>query len=59
MTRLLRLDECATRTATSVRWWRRAVFEKRVGYVKLGRLVRIPEDELDRIVAAGRTEARP
>jgi excisionase family DNA binding protein len=58
MTRLLRLEECAERTSSSVRWWRRAVFEKRIPVVKLGRLVRIAERDLEAFLAANREDPR-
>ena len=58
MKRLLSLDECAERTGTTVRWWRRAVFEKRVAVHHLGRLVRIHEDDLEAFIEANRQPAR-
>lgn len=58
MTRLLTLADCAERTATTVRWWRRAVFEGRVAVVRLGRLVRVEEPELERLIAESREPAR-
>ncbi len=54
MTRLLTLQECADRTSTTLRWWRRAVFERRIPVVKLGRLVRIAEEDLAAFLAAHR-----
>jgi len=44
--RLLTIQECAARTNTTARWWRRAVFEKRIAVTRLGRLVRIDEIRL-------------
>jgi excisionase family DNA binding protein len=58
MRRLLTLDECAQRTSTTVRWWRRAVSEGRVPVVHLGRLVRIDEADLEALIEAGRSERR-
>lgn len=58
MSRLLTLQECAERTSTSLRWWRRAVFEKRIPYVKLGALVRVNESDLERFIEANRQEPR-
>lgn len=57
MSRLLTLAECAERTSTTERWWRRAVFEKRIPVVRLGRLVRIEETDLEALIAAGRFPA--
>ncbi len=59
MNRLLTLAECAERTSTTERWWRRAVFERRIPVVRLGRLVRIEETALDAFIAEGRFPAEP
>ncbi len=56
--RLLTLDECAELTGTKVRWWRTAVFQKRLPVVHLGRLVRIDEADLEAYLAANRQPAR-
>lgn len=56
MSRLLTLQDCAERTGTSLRWWRRAVFEKRLPVIKLGRLVRIDERDLEAFIDGGRVE---
>jgi excisionase family DNA binding protein len=56
--RLLTLQEAAERTGTSVRWWRSAVFEKRLPVVRLGRLVRISENDLEDYIRSNREEAR-
>ncbi len=58
MSRLLTLAECAEITNTSLRWWRTAVFERRVPVVHLGRLVRIDERDLEAYLAANRQPAR-
>ena len=55
--RLLSLEECAQLTGTKVRWWRTAVFEKRLPVVHLGRLVRIAESDLEDFLAANRQPA--
>jgi excisionase family DNA binding protein len=57
MDRLLTVEQAAERLGTSVRFVRRLVFEHRIAYVKLGRHVRIPADDLDAFVRAGRVEA--
>lgn len=41
----------------SERWVRRAIFERRIAYAKLGALVRLAPDDLDAYVAAHRVEA--
>lgn len=51
--RLLSLEEAAERLGVTERWMRRARFERRIGVVKLGHLVRVPEDELERLIASG------
>lgn len=58
MSRLLSLQEAAERTGTTIRWWRRAVFEKRIAYVKLGGLVRIEEADLERFIEMSRVPAQ-
>ena len=55
--RLLTLDEAAERTGTSVRWWRRAVFERRIPIIKVGWLVRIDEDDLNAFIESNRRPA--
>jgi len=56
---LLKLEECADRTSTTIRWWRRAVFEGRIPVVKLGHLVRVDEADLAAFLQAHRHEGRP
>jgi excisionase family DNA binding protein len=55
--KLLTVDEAADRLGTSVRFVRRLVLERRIAYVKVGRHVRIAEEDLASFVAAGRIEA--
>lgn len=50
MSRLLTLQEVADRTGMTLRWWRRAVFERRITVVKLGRFVRIDEADLEAFI---------
>jgi excisionase family DNA binding protein len=54
--RLLTVAAFAERLGVSERWVRRAIFEHRIAYVKLGRLVRIEEHIADDLIAAGRVE---
>jgi excisionase family DNA binding protein len=56
--RLLTSAQAAERWNTTERWVRRAIFEKRIPYVKIGRLVRIQESVVDGLIAANRVEAR-
>jgi excisionase family DNA binding protein len=63
MSRLLDVAEVAERLNVSVRWVRRAIFEKRFPVVHVGRLVRIDERDLEAFIEANRdegyTEAMP
>jgi hypothetical protein len=54
----LTLDDCVARTKTSMAWMRRAVFQKRIPIVKMGRLVRVRECDLESFIAANFTPAR-
>jgi excisionase family DNA binding protein len=54
--RLLTVEQAADRLGTSARFVRRLVFQRRIAYVKLGRYVRIPADDLAAFIAAGRVE---
>jgi len=45
-------------TGTKIRWWRTAVFEKRLPVTRLGRLVRVDERDLEDFLAANRQPAR-
>ena len=56
MNTLLTIEQAADRLGTSVRFVRRLVFERRIAYVKLGRLVRIAAGDLDAFIRAGRVE---
>ena len=51
---LLTVPQAAERFNVTVRWIRRAVFERRLAYVKVGRLVRIESAELERYIEANR-----
>jgi excisionase family DNA binding protein len=55
--KLLTVEEAADRLGTSVRFVRRLITERRIAYVKVGRHVRIGEDDLAGFVVAGRVEA--
>jgi excisionase family DNA binding protein len=55
--KLLTVEQAADRLGTSVRFVRRLIAERRIAYVKVGRHVRIGEDDLAGFVAAGWVEA--
>lgn len=50
---LLSVRDAAEALGVTVACLRRWVLERKISYVKLGRLVRISSDELDRMIAAG------
>jgi excisionase family DNA binding protein len=58
MDKLLTIPEFAEHLRVTVAMVRRMVLEKRVSIVKVGRLVRVPYSELERLVAAGTRPAR-
>ena len=53
---LLSVEAAAEYLSTSPRFIRRLVAERRVPYVKVGRLVRLTPEDLDDFIAAGRVE---
>jgi len=50
------MDAAAAYLSASPRFIRRLVAERRVPYVKVGRLVRLTAEDLDDFIAAGRVE---
>ena len=58
-TKLLTVTEFAEALGVTVACIRRWLLERKVAHVKCGRLVRIPREELDRIVQEGYRPARP
>lgn len=54
--RMLTVDEAAVRLGTTVRFVRRLIAERRIAFVKLGRHVRIADDDIAEFIAAGRVE---
>jgi excisionase family DNA binding protein len=50
--RLLTVAQAAERLGTGERFIRRLITERRIRYVKLGRLVRIPESAVDAYIDA-------
>jgi len=55
--KLLTVDQAAERLGTSVRFPRRLIAERRITFVRIGRHVRIPEAEIDAMIATGTVEA--
>ena len=53
MSDLLTIPQFATALSVTIACVRRWIIEKRVAVVKLGRLVRIPQTEVDRLIADG------
>jgi excisionase family DNA binding protein len=54
--RLLTVPEVAERLNVSIRWVRNQVFFGTIENIKIGRLVRIRESEVERILAEGTRE---
>jgi excisionase family DNA binding protein len=57
--RLLTIDQLAERLGITVRHVRRLVADRKVPYVKVGRLVRFDPDSIKEWLAAARREADP
>ena len=59
--RLLTVEEAANMLNTGVRFARRLIAERRIGYTHVGRHVRIPESAVRELVQSGMVEpvARP
>lgn len=55
--RLLTIDEVADRLNVSVRNVRHQIFHRRIPVVKIGRLVRIEEAEVEALIERGRVPA--
>jgi excisionase family DNA binding protein len=56
---LLSIPDFAAALGVTIACIRRWLLERKIACVKIGRLVRIPADELDRIVAEGYRPAKP
>ena len=54
---LFEIDQAAEYLNVSVRMIRRMVEEKRVAYIKIGKLIRIDKRDIDAYLAAQRIEA--
>lgn len=51
--KLLSVFEAQEMTGRKASTWRRDISERRVAHVKLGRLVRIPLSEIERLISEG------
>ncbi len=56
MEELLSVEQAAEFFGTSVRFPRRLIAERRIRFVRLGRLVRIPRSSLEQFVSSGTVE---
>ena len=56
---LLSIPQFAAALGVTVACIRRWLLERKIACVKVGRLVRIPAEELDRLIAEGLRPARP
>lgn len=54
---MLTVPEVAERLGTSQRFVRRLIAERRIPYTKLGKHVRVADNDVDAFIAAGRVEA--
>ncbi len=57
-TKLLSAQKCAEMLGVTVACVRRWILIRKISHVKVGRLVRIPESELDRLIAFGFVPAK-
>lgn len=55
--RLLTVNEAASRLAVTQSAIRRRILERRIAFVKIGRLVRIPESAVEGLINDGYSEA--
>jgi excisionase family DNA binding protein len=58
-TELLTIQDFASSLQVTTACVRRWITERKIATIKLGRLVRIPATEIDRLVATGLRPARP
>ncbi|MGH2752939.1 MAG: excisionase family DNA-binding protein [Actinomycetota bacterium] len=55
--RLLTIAQAAEELAVTERYIRHLIYRRRIQYVKLGRLVRIPQNAVDLMVLEGTVES--
>jgi excisionase family DNA binding protein len=53
MTELLNLDEASKDSKLSIHWWRKAVSQRRVPFVKIGRRVLVRREDLETLISKG------
>jgi excisionase family DNA binding protein len=58
-TELMNVSEFAASLRVTAACIRRWILERRIAVVKVGRLVKIPKTEIDRVINAGLRPARP
>ena len=51
--KLLSLHELEALTGRKVSTWRRAIAEKRIPFVRLGRSIRVPQEVIDQMIEVG------
>ena len=51
--RLLSVQEAEALTGRKASTWRRDILQRRIGYVKLGRQVKIPMSEIEKLIQQG------
>jgi excisionase family DNA binding protein len=56
--RLLSIEEVAERLGVSTRYVRHQIFQRRIPFVKIGRLVRFDEQDLEAYIDRGRVPCR-
>jgi excisionase family DNA binding protein len=56
--KLLRLRECAERSGHQESTWRAWILRRKVPYYKVGRSIRVAEDDLERLIEQARIPAR-
>jgi excisionase family DNA binding protein len=57
--RYLTVMDCEKLTGRKASTWRRDIFERKIAFVKIGRQVRIPLSEINKLVKAGWRPAVP
>ena len=58
MDKLFTVDQCAELTATTPAFWRKLLHHREIPYVKVGRLTRIRQSDLDAWLRLGLRSAR-
>jgi excisionase family DNA binding protein len=56
--KLLRLRECAERSGHQESTWRAWILLRKVPYYKVGRSIRVAEEDLERLIEQARVPAR-